>query len=43
MVLGEKYKIPQMSNRIWLQELAEVIRPFSDAYYIKYTTKSNNP
>ena len=32
-----------MSNRIWLQELAEVIRPFSDAYYIKYTTELNNP
>ena len=32
-----------MSDRIWLQELAEVIQPFSDAYYIKYTTKSNDP
>jgi len=31
-----------MSNKIWLQELADIIRPFSDAYYIKYTTKSNN-
>jgi hypothetical protein len=41
--LGEKYKIPQMSDGIWLQELAEVIRPFSDAYCMKYTTESNDP
>ena len=32
-----------MSDGIWLQDLAEVIWPFSDAYYIKYTTESNNP
>jgi ABC-type dipeptide/oligopeptide/nickel transport system ATPase component len=25
MMLGEKYKIPQMSNGIWLQDLADVI------------------
>jgi hypothetical protein len=43
MVLGEKYKIPQMSDGIWLQDLAEVIRPFSDAYCMKYTTESNDP
>ena len=32
-----------MSNGIWLQDLAEVIRPFSDAYCVKYTTESNDP
>ena len=43
MMLGEKHKIPQMSDGIWLQELAEVIQPFSDAYSMKYTTESNDP
>ncbi len=43
MMLGEKYKIPQMSDGIWLQDLAEVIQPFSDAYCMKYTTESNDP
>ena len=32
-----------MSNGIWLQDLAEVIQPFSDAYCVKYTTELNNP
>ena len=42
-MLGEKYKIPQMSDGIWLQDLADVIQPFSDAYCVKYTTESNDP
>jgi len=32
-----------MSDGIWLQDLAEVIQPFSDAYCIKYTTELNDP
>ena len=32
-----------MSDGIWLQELAEVIQLFSNAYCMKYITKSNDP
>jgi len=31
-----------MSDGIWLQDLAEVIQPFSDAYCMKYTTELND-
>jgi len=43
MKMAEKYKIPQMSDGIWLQDLAEAVRPISDTYFVLFTEQSNDP
>jgi hypothetical protein len=43
MKLAEKYKLPQMSNGIWLRDIAQEVRPLSDTLYMIYTDQSNDP
>jgi hypothetical protein len=41
--MAEKYQIPQVSNGMWLQDLAESIRPLSETYFVLYNKQSNDP
>lgn len=42
MTLAEKYKLPQMSNGIWLVDIAQAVRPLSDTLYMTYTDQAND-
>jgi hypothetical protein len=43
MKMAEKYKLPHMSDGIWLQDLAEAVRPLSETYFVLYTEQANDP
>jgi len=38
----EKYSLPQITNRIWLIDLANAIQPISETYFIIYTKQVND-
>ena len=40
--MAEKYKLLQTTNRIWLMDLVNVIRPISETYFIMYTKQAND-
>jgi len=40
--MAEKYGLPQITNRIWLMDLANVIRPISETYFVIYTKQVND-
>jgi hypothetical protein len=43
MKLIEKYKLPQASNGIWLQDLAQAVKPLSDTLHIMYGQQAREP
>ena len=43
MKLIEKYQLPQMSNGIWLRDIAQSVRPLSDTLYMNYIDQANDP
>jgi hypothetical protein len=43
MKMAEKHNLPHMSNGIWLQDLAEAVRPLSETYFVLYTEQANDP
>jgi hypothetical protein len=43
MKLVEKYQLPQMGNGIWLQDIAQAVRPLSDTLYMIYMDQANDP
>ena len=40
--MAEKYKLPQMTNGIWLIDLANAIRPISETYFVLYTKQADD-
>ena len=40
--MAEKYKLPQINNRIQLIDLINAIRPISETYYILYIKQADN-
>jgi hypothetical protein len=43
MVIAIKYKLRQTKDGMWLQDLAEVIKPFSESLYTKYLSYTEKP
>jgi hypothetical protein len=43
MELALKYKLPQMSMGVWLVDLAQAVRPLSEAYFVTFTKRANKP
>lgn len=43
MKMAEKHQLPQMSNGIWLIDLADAVRPLSETYFVQYTEQANDP
>ena len=42
MKMAEKHDLPQMTNGIWLIDLANAVRPISETYFIMYTKQAND-
>ena len=42
MVMAVKYDIPQMSLGVWLQDLAQAIKPLSETYSVLYSEQAND-
>jgi len=40
--MAEKHGLPQITNGIWLIDLANAIRPISETYFVMYTKQANN-
>jgi hypothetical protein len=40
--MAEKYKLPQITNGIWLMDLENAIRPISETYFVLYTKQADN-
>ena len=38
----EKYKLLQITNRIWLINLINTVQPISETYFVIYTKQANN-
>jgi hypothetical protein len=38
----EKYKLLQITNGIWLMDLANAVQPISETYFVLYTKQANN-
>jgi len=41
--LAIKYELPQMSMGVWLVDLAQAVRPLSEAYFVTFTKRANKP
>jgi hypothetical protein len=42
MKMAEKHDLPQMTNGIWLMDLANAIRPISETYFVLYIKQADN-
>ena len=40
--MAEKHNLPQITNGIWLIDLANAIRPISETYFVLYTKQVND-
>jgi len=42
MKMAEKHGLLQITNRIWLMDLANAIQPISETYFVMYTKQAND-